>query len=194
VKIKNEFVTNSSSISFIIKWKRPIYVAKQMLKIFFSNWEQDDYNKRIKHANEERILKWFDENPKYEGNIYFPWSCNYETYIYTIDPDWFPSVRVDTCYNENWDGNGLYIDEYIEEYDYCKCTEKTTEVCSCKDPNFQIKFLDLTDMKVKGKKQLIDDRFLKLGYTRGPYAEDGTYIGYPSEEERIENKTNICDK
>ena len=185
MKVKNDFVTNSSSISFIIKWRRPVQIAKEMLEIFFREYENCVYTQRLKHEHEERVLKWISKNPKYEGNLYFPWSCNYETYIYLIDEEWFPSVRVDTCNNENWDINGLHIDQYVENYDYCRCND---DDCLCKDPTFKLKFLDLgdVDMKVKSKKQLIDERYKAMGYTRGPYGEDGEYLGYPSEKEKVQ--------
>jgi len=104
MKIRNGFVSNSSSSSFIINGKID-KVAKSMLKTVvkdYSSWndkptkkEKAVYDKWAK--NLEIALKSEDVKNGKVG-ITMP-SCNYETYIIQVKDQ----VYVSTCRNHEWD-------------------------------------------------------------------------------------------
>jgi len=130
VRVRLDFVTNSSSTSFIIRYNTPIKVARKMLRIFYAEWKE---SWKKTHPSKRRVNKFLKRNKRFEGNIIIPWTTNYTTYIYR---DWF-HVRVDTCNNTHWEQEGLktsgYIDTNKEGYDLCNKTL----------------FLDLDDFKTK---------------------------------------------
>jgi hypothetical protein len=105
MKIREGFVSNSSSSSFILKkndvFKDAYELAEKMIPK--RGWEEDGqilqklklYKRRVK-------LKSLDEDVEEELNIvpslYFN-SCNYKTYIYD-DGEY---LYVNTCNNHDWD-------------------------------------------------------------------------------------------
>jgi len=105
MKIRNGFVSNSSSSSFVLKFdeKYPdiVSIAESMLKNKFDEWADfDDVD-----DNDPFIKKVFDNIKKFKNSehdpltpIYFK-SCNYDTYIVPITKDY---VFIDTCNNTNW--------------------------------------------------------------------------------------------
>jgi len=142
LKIKHDFVTNSSSTAYIVDYRKPIDAARKMLDIFFENWKEGPRD--APHPHEMIVKKWLKDNPDFDGNIVIPWTCNYETFIY--DGDWIDvargrSLRVDTCRNENWEDEGLMIKRYLGEDDYYDENRESDL------------FLDLTDFKIKTRLQ-----------------------------------------
>lgn len=96
MKIRNGFVSNSSSSSFIISTEHfksvrelATYMIKKQIEEFDDDSEewQDSYRIRIKRLNN------IEENQA----VSFP-SCNYDTYIRKVGNAFF----VSTCNNTNW--------------------------------------------------------------------------------------------
>jgi len=147
LRIKHDFVTNSSSASYILDYKRLIDAIKKMLDIFFENWKEGP--RGTPHPHERIVKKWLKNNPNFDGNIIIPWTCNYETFIY--NGDWIDvargrSIRVDTCRNENWEDDGLMIKRYLGEDDYYNENRESDL------------FLDLTDFKMKTRHKFRQER------------------------------------
>lgn len=147
MRIKHDLITNSSSSSYILDYKKPIDAVKKMLDIFFKNWKK--YPKDPPHPHEKIVREWLKNNPDFDGNIIIPWTCNYETFIYGCD--WIDvargrSLRTDTCKNENWEDEGLMIKRYLGEDEYY---EERSE---------SHLFLDLTDFEIKTRNEFEQER------------------------------------
>jgi len=125
MKIRNGFVSNSSSSSFILKFNETFpdttSIAKSMLKNKFDEWL--DYGDV--EENDPFMIKVYKNLEKFKNQHYDPYtpmffkSCNYDTYIVPITKDY---VFIDTCNNTNWDiqyDNNIVNkipDEVIEKY------------------------------------------------------------------------------
>jgi hypothetical protein len=122
MKTRQGFVSNSSSSSFILQGASghvltTADVARALIEIMETDWlaEDPDYGPTF---NETRALHWLRRHPGYDGPIMFPWSYNYETYIWST-PD---GVKVDTCNNSPWDrieADGSIFMTYMDDIDGC---------------------------------------------------------------------------
>jgi hypothetical protein len=100
MKIRNGFVSNSSSSSFVIsdeKFPTVRSLAKYMLKRKLKESEDEDYSWKDEAIEEDskymKILEKIDEN----SPVSFP-SCNYDTYIKKVGDCYL----VATCNNTDW--------------------------------------------------------------------------------------------
>ena len=155
MKVRQGFVSNSSSTSFVIKEesiKTTAECALQMLKIVKDDYFDEDRESIIegirKYSNGKILMaiKWLQNNIKYDGNIYFPWSINYKTYIWKNNN----GIFVDTCNNHYWH-NHFAVDSRMDHY--CWYTSKYNDTpeklpSDTPDPidNYFDEYLDLSDL------------------------------------------------
>jgi hypothetical protein len=104
MKIRNGFVSNSSSSSFIVrfdeKYPNTLAIAESMIKNRFDEWRED--NDETYNPREEEIYKNIKRLKKSEQKnmpMFFH-STNYDTYIKAITDKF---AFVDTCNNIHWD-------------------------------------------------------------------------------------------
>jgi len=107
MKIKQDFITNSSSSSFIVSGETTKEIAEKMTIIVFA--ERLDYAP-VNKDYEKKILKTI-KNLKDDENIMLPFTCNYETFI-SKNKD--GEIFVDTCRNHDWE-NELDITNHFGE-------------------------------------------------------------------------------
>jgi len=144
MKLRTDFVSNSSSSSFIIGGEtKTIQVAKEMLEIIMVDNEEyyayDEVGRALKHLKKK--------SKDFDKNIIIPWSCNYETFIYRNDEG---LICVETSWNHPWQ-------EYFTfKFEYGNPDEKWDK------PEFwherDAEFLDLEDLKMKTRDDFMKHR------------------------------------
>ena len=106
MKVRNGFVSNSSSSSFLIRFGENFpdtySIAKDMLKDKFDDWadfndNDDEYNINFISNNSFRNLKHLKKSNR-NTPIFFR-STNYDTYIFKVSDNY---AFVDTCNNITW--------------------------------------------------------------------------------------------
>lgn len=106
MKVRAGFVSNSSSSSFIVgaaEGRTTAYVAYQMIRLLYNdrgNWGMKEEDYRAWQLKLNRALHYLTRHFDLDVPIMFPWSCNYETYIWRNKDGAF---CVDTCNNDPWD-------------------------------------------------------------------------------------------
>lgn len=116
MKIRNGFVSNSSSSSFLLKANSTMEIFCRMLPLLKKDYEFDDeavsaWNKY--HA--PRIEKFLKKYPKdFNGGIRIPFTCNFETYIYPVDGG---ESYIETCNNIDW--SEIFASNELTDLDDC---------------------------------------------------------------------------
>jgi len=105
MKIRNGFVSNSSSSSFILKFNErfpdTVSIAESMLKDKYADYSYDDPNDDWWKPSMNRAFKNV-ERLKKEDDPYVPiyfTSCNYNTYIIPLTKNY---CLIETCNNTHW--------------------------------------------------------------------------------------------
>jgi len=142
MKIRDGFVSNSSSSSFVIPLDSPynektIDVAKAMLlKIQESNKNNDNFfvfdlkrnnvppeeikkrefiARKSEEVQDEAAILFTELNPMFDGSILIPWTVNNETWIYKNKKG---QICVETCNNISWDNIILVEFKYVGQDGY----------------------------------------------------------------------------
>ena len=99
MKIRTDFVSNSSSSSFLIEKERTTaQVALEMIRIVHAEYKDqwgDDVERLDRYVSH---MDWLRKHQDFDKNISITYTCNYETFIYREDG----TIRVDTCNNHDW--------------------------------------------------------------------------------------------
>jgi len=132
MKLRNGFVSNSSSSSFVI-WDAKQTTSKvmlEMLKLVHTEYKDEEWKEGAKAI--DKVIKWLKKNPAFDKPLLYPNTCNYETWIWK---DASGNILIDTCNNHdcNW--------ESMEFGDKEGSTLQDFEL------DKTIKFLDLTTRK-----------------------------------------------
>lgn len=134
MKSKKDFVTNSSSTSFVVIDKTTGQILREMIKVV---WEE-----RGTHKQEEEIMNHLLTHPDFDMNTVLPLT-NEETFVYRICP---AKVRVDTCFTFHDWKTLPFKTGYCKEFD--KVWEKSKKM----------EFLDMKDFKVKTRDEAEEQR------------------------------------
>jgi|ADurb_Leu_01_Slu_FD_contig_123_22720_length_22427_multi_4_in_0_out_1_4 hypothetical protein len=159
MKTKLDFVTNSSSSSFIFTDKDLTIreATIQMLDLVVKEYIEYFGGTAKKYswlASAKRKLKVVEPNI----NIVFPWSTNYETFLYR---DSSGNIRVDTCNNHHWEDLPFDIREICDFDDEYK-------------KSLSQNFFDLQKGKIKTRVQRQIDEWKK--YSKLYPNSDNNYV------------------
>lgn len=148
MKIRNGFVSNSSSSSFVVtrSGATTAEVAIMMLFEVLSDGMEYDFYESDRDGIIRAAIDWLDRNQQYNEPIWIPWTCNYSTYIWRND-----YICVDTCNNQCWDCVGPKDD--IGHH----CRPPIGKDDDPEDKFYEGregKYLDLSSMKVVDKQEL----------------------------------------
>lgn len=99
MKVRLGFVSNSSSSSFLVN-DRGIKTIGECAFVMISLVAQEIKGSESDFSSWkfDSALKWLEENVGYDEPIMFPWSVNFETWIWRNNG----GICVDTCNNHPW--------------------------------------------------------------------------------------------
>ena len=155
MKVRNGFVSNSSSSSFVLDTAMTTaQVATMMMyeiKRDWLNWA-DSCDDDPSFESFEAALRWLEDNQDYDKPIIFPWSTNYETFIWKNDS----GVCVDTCNNHNWN---ILSPNYCDGDHYYRLQDDTYPLDEW-DEKFYVggrdEYFDLSRMKLMTRSEFVD--------------------------------------
>lgn len=81
MKQRNGFVSNSSSASFVINRKDFLTVDALKHIVEEHNKDWNGYEEKD-HPKYKDMLKWIGEHPTFDNPLLYPWTTNYETWIW----------------------------------------------------------------------------------------------------------------
>ncbi len=146
MKVRNGFVSNSSSSSFIIEGDATIsQVALTMMyeiRHCWSEWKEKDAFDWTPPESFGKAIQWLTDNRDYDEPLLLPWSTNEETFIWRHDG----IIMVKTCNNHDWSLVGPRYTEYEDTF----YEQRKLHI-----------FLDLDDMRHKTHKQFWDEQMAK---------------------------------
>lgn len=150
MKVRSDFVTNSSSTSYLFERLQPFVVAKEMLEClvysYMKYYELHHSDSSKERAEEfrmqlESLREFLICSKNFDSNILIPTTTNDETYIYKLTSDQIKKIVedeetlfydldpngdyifVDTCTNHDWDAFLENLDEYVSFKQYNNTNE-----------------------------------------------------------------------
>lgn len=122
MKVRNGFVSNSSSSSFIVMAETSLEVFEKMMAIWSARYDDWGDHNFAEYGNTIAELFMRRKKSNYNSGIMIPFTTNYETFI---SPSVNGKCHVTTCNNINWfdgdlefvspDRGGADKDDYPDE-------------------------------------------------------------------------------
>lgn len=145
MKVRTGFVSNSSSLSFIVsdpQIKTTAECAFIMLEYLIGKYDGRPVAKELGEARD-----WVEDNLEYNMPIVLPWTCNYETWIWSNHN----GVCVDTCNNHNW-WDMIEYDNMHEDWKW----EQDNPHYKGFHKNWDNHYLDLSNMSITSINEFVD--------------------------------------
>ena len=119
MKVRNGFVSNSSSGSFVVNGVlSSMEVFRMMIPLVKENYcDYEDGKKMWKRTHGENVKRFKKSRGKdFNEGIIIPFTCNYETFIYPVKDG---ECYIETCNNHPWQDvlPGHEVDSRHQHYD-----------------------------------------------------------------------------